>query len=234
MAFDSVAEGGAGELVGVCAEEGVEGGEVYFADFAEHPAGGFVDEVVRVVEEDFGDGEGVGEIVLFDEIESAEDGDAFFPERGGVGEFVEDFAVASEEPLAEDAWSGDVNQVPVVYVGGVFQVEIDDGFGGGGVAGFECCFKLLGGDDEGSQAKFVVWRVERFFQFRKRKFEEFFCDLALLGDGEAEELVAFGVLAGAGAEEALEEGGFFGVGVGVEGFSQCLKTIAHELGGCLR
>ena len=59
-AFDGVAEHGAGHGGGAGGEEGGEGGAVVFADFAEEPADGFVDEVVGMVKEEVGDGEAVG------------------------------------------------------------------------------------------------------------------------------------------------------------------------------
>ena len=61
-------------------EEGFLDGTITVADFAQHPADGLVDEVVGVVPEDGGDAEGVGEIVLPDEVKGREDGDAAFPQ----------------------------------------------------------------------------------------------------------------------------------------------------------
>lgn len=47
--FDGVAEHGAGDGFEVFFEEAFYWGLVYFGGFAEHPAGGFVDEVLSVV-----------------------------------------------------------------------------------------------------------------------------------------------------------------------------------------
>lgn len=89
-AFDCVAEGGAvhGGVAG--GEVGFECVGVVFAYFAQHPADGFVDEVVWVGEEGVGDSECVGKSVVADEGECGDDCDALFPEVVAVGEWVED------------------------------------------------------------------------------------------------------------------------------------------------
>ena len=66
IVFQRVAEHYAGHPCGVPVEEGVEGGTVGVGG-AEHPAGGFVDQVLGVVEQQFGDGEGVVELAAPDE-----------------------------------------------------------------------------------------------------------------------------------------------------------------------
>lgn len=50
-----------------------------FAGFAEHPADGFMNEVVGVVEEDGCNFEGPVEGVFLDKVEGGDDGDPFFP-----------------------------------------------------------------------------------------------------------------------------------------------------------
>ena len=143
--FDGVAEGGAGHgevagggFWGACGrfcgggvgglEPSFEGGAVAFSGFAEEPADGFVDEVVGVVQEDVGDGEGVGELAGADEGHGADDADALFPEGAAVaGEVVEEGAVFVEEPLPEQGIAAEVDEVPVVDAVDVGEVEIDAG-----------------------------------------------------------------------------------------------------------
>lgn len=205
--FEGVAEGGAGHGFVMLVEEGLEVGAAgTLADFAEHPADGFVNEVVFVIEQDLGDGEGVEGFGLLDVVEGGDHGDAAFPEDGGAGEFGEEGFVAAGEVVADEMLGTDVDQVPVVDAMGVFQIKVVEfflvGLIGGVIAGDE--------DEEGGEAEFVFGAVEEVFDFLKGEVGEFFGELALLGEGEAQEEVAFAVLAGAGFEEACGLRGFFG------------------------
>ena len=66
------------------AKPGFQRGLVAFSGFAEEPAHGFVDEVVRVVKEDVGYGEGVGELPVADEGHGAHNADSLFPNGAAV------------------------------------------------------------------------------------------------------------------------------------------------------
>jgi len=66
------------------AEPGFQRRLVPFSGFAEEPAHGFVDEVVGVVKEDVGYGEGVGELPVADEGHGAHNADSLFPDGTAV------------------------------------------------------------------------------------------------------------------------------------------------------
>ena len=57
--------------------------------FAKHSSDCFVDEVVGIVQEEFGEVEGVYMLSLFDEVEGRDDGDSPFSEGRGRSELVE-------------------------------------------------------------------------------------------------------------------------------------------------
>ncbi len=226
--FDGVAEGGAGhgEVAGVlrggcgrfCSggvgglEPGFEGGAVAFPGFAEEPADGFVDEVVGVVQEDIGDGEGVLELAGADEGHGADDADALFPEGAAVaGEVVEEGAVFVEEPLPEQGVAAEVDEVPVVDAVGVGEVEVDAG--ALAVRGLAFVVEDFDEGEEGGEAEFVVVAPDAFFEVGEINFSPGrFDDFAGRGDLDSQELIAFAVLAGAGLEEAGEAGDQGGVG----------------------
>ena len=66
------------------AKPGFQCGLVPFSGLAEEPANGFVDEVVGVVKEDVGYGEGVGELPVADEGHGAHNADSLFPDGTAV------------------------------------------------------------------------------------------------------------------------------------------------------
>lgn len=131
--FDRVAQHGAGHLGGVLVEESQQWLCIAFADLAEHPAAGFVHEIVRVRQKEGAESERVGEVTGTHEGLSGEDGDALLPEAGGGGEGVEHGAVAPEQPCTEDMRGTAIDEVPVVDPFRVGEVEADEALLSGGV-----------------------------------------------------------------------------------------------------
>ena len=99
---------------------------VAFADFAEHPAEGFVNEIVRMRQKEGAESEGVGEFACTDE---GLGGDALLPEAGGGGEGIWHGAVSLEEPGTEDMWGAGIDEVPVVDPLGVGEESLFMPFG---------------------------------------------------------------------------------------------------------
>jgi hypothetical protein len=179
-----------------------------FADFAEEPADGFVDEVVGMVKEEVGDGEAVGKVAAADEVHGGDDGDALFPEAGGAGEAVEEGAVAVFEPDAEEFVAGEVHEVPVVDAGGMGKVEVH-AFASGVLVAMGAG-EALEEDEEGGEPCFVPGGGEEGVEDGEGSVGVASGDVALGGDGDAEEEVAFAVFAGTCLEKAGEVDGFFG------------------------
>ena len=99
---------------------GLQGRFVLLAGFAEEPAHRFVDEVVGVVQEDVGDGEGVGELTVPNEGHGTDYADTLFPEAFSVtGQVVEERPVFVQEPDTEKRVAGKVYEVPVVDESGM-------------------------------------------------------------------------------------------------------------------
>ena len=75
---------------------------VLLACLAEQPAYGFVDQVVRVVQEDIGNGKSVVELPVADESHGADDADTLLPERlAAARELIEQGAVLVQQPFAQ-------------------------------------------------------------------------------------------------------------------------------------
>ena len=90
---------------------------VALAGFAEQPADGFVNEVMRVLPEDVRDGEGVLQLPVADERHRADDTDALLPEcLAAAGEIIQERPVLVQQPLAQQRIAGQVHEVPVVDV----------------------------------------------------------------------------------------------------------------------
>jgi hypothetical protein len=90
---------------------------VAIADLAQHPADRFVDEIVRVGDENGRDAQRVVEIVAADGGERGEHGDAALPQRRGARQPVEQRGIARPDDLR----SGAVDEIPIVDAMGVAQ-----------------------------------------------------------------------------------------------------------------
>ena len=138
---------------------------VAFTDFPERPPDGFVDEVVGVVEEELGEGEGVCEVVFADEMVGGDDGDALAPEVMGFGEFVEDRAVGFfGEGCAEDVGSRRIDQIPIVDIVEMIEIDGDDVFLLVGISTPE----LIDEDKESGEAAFMKRIAKRPERSSKR------------------------------------------------------------------
>lgn len=131
--FDGVPQQGAGHFRGVLVEEGQKRRHVAFADLAEHPAAGFVHEIVRMSQKEGAEPERVGEVTCTDEGLRGEDGDALLPQACGGGEPIEYGAVAPKQPGTEDLRGAAIDEVPVVDPFRVGEVEVDEVLLSGGV-----------------------------------------------------------------------------------------------------
>src|SRR5512140_702842 len=78
--LDGVTEHGARHVRRMLVEEGPQQPLVPLAHLAQHPAAGLVDEVVLVAEQAPGDGQGVVEVVVADEVLRGHHGDAALPQ----------------------------------------------------------------------------------------------------------------------------------------------------------
>ena len=100
--LDGVTEHGAGHGLVARKQIRLQGRFIFLAGFAEEPADGFVDEVVGVMEEDVGDGEGVVELAVADKSHCADDTDTLLPKGFAVvRQVIEQRAVLIEQPFAE-------------------------------------------------------------------------------------------------------------------------------------
>ena len=92
-------------------------GLVAFAGFAQHPAYGFVDQVVRMVQEDIGDGECIIQLPLANELQGAHNPDALLPEGfAAARQVVEQCAVLVQQPGSQQRVTAQIHQVPIVDV----------------------------------------------------------------------------------------------------------------------
>ena len=78
--LDGVAEGGTRHRFVAWSQIGNKGGLVVLAYLAQEPAHSLVDQVVRVMQEDVGNGQTVIVLVMTDKGHAADDGYALFPE----------------------------------------------------------------------------------------------------------------------------------------------------------
>lgn len=180
------------------AEEAFEERLIAFADFAEHPSGGFVNEVVPIVGEHFGDRQRVIEIVVADEVLRGDDGDAAFPERFGLRERVQTIAIAFEQMRADDVRCRGVDQIPVVDAMRVRDVAPINLVTRHVVA----ALVLVNENSQREKARLVPARLQQRNQFRDRGRREFPRQRSDRWDGDPEERVAFAVLAWAALEES--------------------------------
>ena len=145
--------------------------EIAFARLA-HPAPHcLLHQHIPVARQDFGNAEGVVEIVLPYEEIGGDDGRAALAWIGGAGELVENFARLAREIAAHHIRRAAVNQVPGVNPVVAPDVEIEHLL----AAGIGC--RLGAGlpvhDADGAHAHLMERAVEQLFDFRWRHVGEF-------------------------------------------------------------
>ena len=121
--LDGEAQGGAGHRRGVRVEEGPQPLGVALARLTDPAADGGLDEVLRVVDQQLRDREGVVKIAAPDEGPGGGDRGPALPRRRGAREVVERFTGLVGEIATDDRWRGSVDQVPVVDAVVAPQVE---------------------------------------------------------------------------------------------------------------
>jgi len=172
------------------AQEFLKGAKVFLAGFAQHPAGGLVDQVLGVMEEDFGEREGIVDVTVANEPPGGDDGDAAIPEARRFRQFIEKALVAGEEPGADDVGRAVVHTVPVADETAVAQVEAKNLF----LASF-AGFQKLNAQDHVGQRTFVVNnRSHELADVGQGEMREFLRDFARRCGGDAEEGVTSAVL----------------------------------------
>ena len=124
--LNGVAEGGARHSTEAGLQEGLQGLRVPLPGFPEQPAHGLLNEVVRVMQEDIGNGKGIVQLAVTDKGHSADNANALLPDGLSVtGKVIEKGAVLVKEPFAKERVAGQVHKVPVVYAVRVGKVEVN-------------------------------------------------------------------------------------------------------------
>ena len=78
-----------------------------------------------MVEQDVGNGEGIGQLAVPDEGHRADHPDALFPDGFSVaGQFVKQVPVFVQQPFAQQRIAGQVHQIPIVNRGRMCQVKV--------------------------------------------------------------------------------------------------------------
>ena len=98
-------------------------GGITIADLTQHPADGFVNQVVFVIKQQISDGEGVIELSSPDERERGYHRDAPLPQRPRFGQPPQRRTAAAVQPSSHDLGGGRVDEVPVVDEARVRKIE---------------------------------------------------------------------------------------------------------------
>ena len=206
--FDGIAQGRTRHVSVSAVEEPAQAGLVLLAHLAQHPARGFANQVVFVMEQQVGQREGVVEVAPSNPLPGGNDGDALFPQQLALSQPVEWGVVAVFEVGSHDLSGREVYQVPVVDAVGMGQVGFIQGCSPVVVGMLE----LFDHAQEGSHAQLVYRTVQQLHQFGE------WCVAIALGNGAggryrySDEDIVFAILPFSGFEESGEDFYFFGVG----------------------
>jgi len=84
------------------------------AGFAQHPADGFVDQVVLVFQQDGGNAECIFEVASFDECRSRNNRDSTLPNVRRLGEAIEDLSRPGCQTLSHNVRSGSIDEIQLL------------------------------------------------------------------------------------------------------------------------
>jgi len=185
-------------------EESLLGLERPLAHLAKHPADGLVNEVMGIAEQDLGDRERVGIVVFQEKIMRRDDGDALVPEILRSREPVQDASVflVFKKIRPENISRRAVHQIPAVHPSPVSEIKTGD------ARAFLLVFLLvrLGKspheDRQRDRTALVDPVLMKLRHLRQGKVGKFLRDDGMLRRAEAEEDIAFAILAFARLEKA--------------------------------
>ena len=234
-ALDGVAEHGARHFRGMIVEEFQQQFHTaVFSYLAQQPAGGFVNQVVGMVEQFSGNTQGVVVASFAHRCHGGYNGHALVPQVAvHSGEFVKDggFGGVAYNPVAQNLGGDEVDQVPVVSAVEDGEVEID---GGAAIVVSFLPPVDFNEHEEPGEAYFVPGRGREGVDVGNLRFVAMVADHgACQGHHDAEKAVALAILAGTGLEESLQDGGAVGIGQVVEfsgGFFGCVHGECRRKG----
>ena len=183
-----------------------------FAHLAEHPSGGFVDEVVRVTEIALGDGYGRVEPIGADERQGRHYGYALLPHILAAAQAHQHIRVGlSKHIVAYNLRAREVHEVPIIDIPSVLQIEIHY-LRPIGFAALEASHQ----SQQRAEAKLVIGAVEHGSDLVERQQVVEARYGAIDGHGDAQKAVALAIFALAALEEAAQNSHFFGLGSSFE------------------
>ena len=139
---------------------------ITLADFPEHPASGFVHQVVRMEQKTFSQPERRGKLAVPDQRQRGNHGDSLIPEIRTSGQAIKHIVFLAQRCFTDDAGGAQVHQVPVVDVLGVLEIDLEDL-----LTQWLITFSIMfDQNQQGTQADFVVRIFQQFYRFRYWQF----------------------------------------------------------------
>ena len=132
--FDGVSQHGAGHFLVMGLQKGFFGLQMAFADFAQHPACGFMDQVLLVEKQDFGNLQCHSKLMPFDKVKGRHDRNSSFPQIFGFSQAVEHRLASVHQVGPDDVLRRRIHQVPIVNVSGIAKIDFIDGLSRGLIA----------------------------------------------------------------------------------------------------
>ena len=177
---------------------------VAFPGLPKQPAYCLLDQVVRVVQQDVGNGKRVVQLFVADKSHGRNHADALLPKRPTLaGQVVKQRPVFVHQPFAQQGIAAQVHQVPVVDAVRMRQVEVDATLPEGSV--FPRMSENLHQRQQGRQPHLVILGSDAALQEGPvGLLPACFYDGPRYGNLDSQELVALAVLAGAGFEESAQ------------------------------
>lgn len=180
--------------------------------FAEHPAGGFVDEVMLVREESRRDGEYHARVSLHDKVEACQDDYTVGPEVFACDAPFDEIRPFRFRETEGEIWSdnvsgGCIHQIPVIDLSDMLHVKVRKLFDREGF--------LLGEfyeQEHAGETFLVILALKQCLdRFQRGCTQMLFHRFPRIGDFYTQEAVSFAVLSGTGLEKPRKEPGFFRV-----------------------
>ena len=182
------------------------------AHLAQHPADGFVHQVVRVMQVHFGVAQTPRSLALLQGLPGAHHADALAPEVVAARLRIQNAALVAQtgrqqQPVADNFGRGDIDQIPVVGTLGVAQVQRQDFVAprDGGIlldaARAALLLELRHQQQQAAQPHFMPGRVQERDNFVQRRAFRLFCHRPRLPHLDAQKLVAMAVLPRRGLEK---------------------------------
>ena len=164
--LDGIAKSRTRKLCRITFQKVGEGIPISFAHLAEHPAYGFMHQIMFMRHQPFGQRQRIGKIRTADKSPSTDNRNPLFPKIIAGSQFIQDGTVPVHQIFADNIPAGQIHQIPIIAAAGILQIETIHLF----PFSFRCLLilKTVDQNQQGAKTGLMPGTIQQALQFIER------------------------------------------------------------------